>query len=187
MSEFESNEKVICSFCGEGNAAGTKFCGNCGTKLEVQSSENKTEGETISSPYHEEIQINYETTGPVYSEPQMQYQNTVENNSTVYDSPGYSQENPADNSKGFAIASLCCGIASILCCCLWYISFFVGIAGIVLGIIAMKKGTAGKGMATAGLITSIVGIVLAILAIILVVIIAIADPYFYNNLLYEFY
>lgn len=66
-------------------------------------------------------------------------------------------------TNGLAIASLICGILSIvLSCCCGNILF--SIAGIVCGCL-QKPDENGKkpGMATAGIITSIVGIVLLIL------------------------
>ncbi|SRR6266566_5038573 len=63
-----------------------------------------------------------------------------------------------------AIASLCCGIGQIL------LSPIAGIAGLILGIIALNqikaRGESGRGMALAGVILSSIGIGLLILVII---------------------
>lgn len=71
----------------------------------------------------------------------------------------------------FAIISLILGILSILCCC-WIAPFnlILAIPGLILGIIAIKKGYAGKGMAIAGTICSGVGILLGLVYIILLLI-----------------
>lgn len=61
---------------------------------------------------------------------------------------------------GIAIASLVCGILSILCCCLTCFSVVLSIAAIVLGIITLVNKYDGKGMAIAGIATGGVGILL---------------------------
>ena len=64
----------------------------------------------------------------------------------------------AGNGKGLGIASLVCGICSIvLCCCMP-----VGVAGLILGIVAKKKGDKSA--------LSTIGIVLSILALVIWVI-----------------
>lgn len=70
-------------------------------------------------------------------------------------------------NKGMAIASMVCGIVSIvLVCCSYYISIPCAIVGLVLGIMSNKK--FGKnGMATAGIVCSIVTIALSVIVIIL--------------------
>jgi len=75
------------------------------------------------------------------------------------------------------IASLVLGIVSITFAiiswgCLWWLSLILGIVGLVLGILEMKKKKiAGEayGMAKAGFICSIVGIVLSIVLVIFVI------------------
>lgn len=96
-------------------------------------------------------------------------------NSTTYASTGatyssstYNSTTETTESKGLAIASLICGIASILlsCCCCGNILFSIG--GIVCGILQKPMSDGKKpGMATAGIITSAVGIVLLIIMSIL--------------------
>ena len=68
-------------------------------------------------------------------------------------------------TPGFAIASMCCGIASIVFCCVGFLGLICGVCGIVFGIISMKKeAPAGKGMALAGLICGGVGTLLTLVA-----------------------
>ena len=64
-----------------------------------------------------------------------------------------------------AIASLVCGILSLVCCCLSWFSFVLAVAAIVLGIITLVKKYDGKGMAIAGLVTAGIGIVIFIICI----------------------
>lgn len=57
----------------------------------------------------------------------------------------------SQDKKGFAIASMVCGIVSIVTCCCEYIAIPLSIVAIVLGIISIKKQESGKGMAIAGI------------------------------------
>jgi hypothetical protein len=67
-------------------------------------------------------------------------------------------------SQGLAIASLVCGIASLLCCS-WFI---VGIAAVVMGFIARGKANSdpanygGAGLALAGMITGGISVLLGV-------------------------
>lgn len=80
--------------------------------------------------------------------------------------PIYSQK----REQGLAIASLVCGVLSIVCC-----SIFTGIPAIVLGIMAMSKEKndparyGGRGMAIGGIATGAVSIVIMIFYFILVI------------------
>lgn len=93
---------------------------------------------------------------PTYASTDSTYNTTY---NTTYDSTAN-----APVSNGLAIASLICGILSIItsCCCCGNILF--SIAGIICGCL-QKPNTEGKkpGMALAGIITSIAGIVLVII------------------------
>ncbi len=88
-----------------------------------------------------------------------------------YGQPGYNPYNNAplyeleneQAGKGKAIASLVCGICSIvLCCCMP-----VGVAGLILGLLAKKDGNKSA-MSTIGLILSIIAIVIWIINLIYV-------------------
>ncbi len=76
-------------------------------------------------------------------------------------------------SNGLAIGALVVGILAIpgACCC--YSSIPLGIAAIIMGVIAMNKAKVspethgGRGMAIGGLVCGIVGLGFTILAIIL--------------------
>ena len=64
---------------------------------------------------------------------------------------------------GFSIASLICGILSMLCCMCGCMNLPLSIAAVVLGIITITKHYDGKGMAIAGLITGGLGLVLGVI------------------------
>ncbi len=69
------------------------------------------------------------------------------------------------NSKGKAIASLVCGIVSVVLA--WFSSYgaiaglAAGIVAIVLGVGVRKLNDENKNFATAGLVTGIIGVVLS--------------------------
>ena len=73
-----------------------------------------------------------------------------------------------DQPKGFAIASLVCGIVSIPFCCVTWVSLVCGILGIVFSIVQKNKYGENK-LAKAGMICGIVGLVLAALVWILAI------------------
>lgn len=88
--------------------------------------------------------------------------------------PGYSGYGPGYGTprpKGLAIASMVCGIVSLLLWCFPLLGLPVGIAAVVTGVLARRKiqeGVAdGDGMALAGLITGIIGLVINLLGLIL--------------------
>lgn len=79
----------------------------------------------------------------------------------------YNQYNTGsgEESQGFGIASLICGILAIVTCCCSCPCAPLAIVSIVLGILQISKGT-GKGMAIAGIICSAVGLVLMIICLV---------------------
>nr|MCR4806731.1 DUF4190 domain-containing protein [Lachnospiraceae bacterium] len=72
-------------------------------------------------------------------------------------------------SIGFAVASLVCGILSILCCPVCCMSWLFSIAAIVLGIIVVTKRYDGKGLAIGGIATGAVAIILSIIMLVAMV------------------
>lgn len=77
------------------------------------------------------------------------------------------QEEP-QKASGLAIASMVCGIISIVICCVWYLAAPLAIAAIVLGIVNNVKKLGGKGMAIAGIITGACGLLLVIALFVIV-------------------
>lgn len=71
-----------------------------------------------------------------------------------------------NSGKGFGIASLVCGIISLICCCFGF-TFIVGVAGIILGVLGIVKAQQGKKtMAIVGLILSVLGAVFGLIILI---------------------
>ena len=81
---------------------------------------------------------------------------------------------PPAPTDGLAIASMICGIFSLLLFCIYGLGIFPGIAAIICGHMAKRKmndggPTGGSGMTTAGLIMGYIGTVLNLIAILLVI------------------
>lgn len=187
VTKMNEDKKIFCTQCGGENKGSAKFCSNCGAKLEqsvtdagettttnvyaegifsgdntVSPYEKITDAEEIKpegTPAQEEIQINYG-----YSQ-----NNNTFNNNPVYTQSSqtqyYSGEDTAKSGGGnigVSIASLVCGILSILCCCATYFSLILAIAAIVLGILSIVKKYDGMGMAIAGIAVGGVAIVIDI-------------------------
>ena len=68
------------------------------------------------------------------------------------------------NNRIYAVASLVCGILSILCCCLDWIAAVIGVGAIVLFALDRYFNKKSDGLAIAGLVCGIVGIILIALA-----------------------
>lgn len=183
----EENSLVYCSLCGSSNPSTFKFCSNCGAKLDqadalnsepepvkdsffdqpkdsffdqnTSSAYERAEAEIVSDGKvpitQDELNINYAASEEEYSAesfaPKTQYysDSTYNNTNVTPDTNG---------NGGFAIASMVCGIISIVCCCLTWFSLILGIVAVVLGIIAINNKYDGKGMAIAGIITGGIGI-----------------------------
>lgn len=177
---------MICSNCGQEILDGSKFCNNCGAKIEEV--ENTVEEYTepapeavtdssepeAASPIDEQMNAAeeaYEQAASDLSDTADQAMGSEGSTSGLYESTetytDYSDgiDEDGGGNIGFAIASLVCGCLSILCCWGVCISWIFSIAAIVLGIIAITKKYDGKGFAIAGIITGGVGIVLGIIAL----------------------
>lgn len=190
---MSDDKKVFCTQCGNANDASAKFCCNCGNKLEkpvdqeevttqsgqenvqggiftgeqVYPAYEKVEAEVVSEgnsqPMQGDININYGASEGSYdnkisySTPEPQY----------YSDTQTAEQKQGNGNIGFAIASLACGILSILCCCFTVFSVIMGVAAVVLGIICICFKYDGKGLAIAGIITGGLGLVIWLFAIIL--------------------
>ena len=69
-------------------------------------------------------------------------------------------------SKGFAVAALVLGIASLVCCCLSTFSLVCAVLAIVFAVVARRNIGYFDGMSTAGLVCGIVAAALAAFSII---------------------
>ncbi|MCM1044862.1 MAG: DUF4190 domain-containing protein [Candidatus Gastranaerophilales bacterium] len=63
---------------------------------------------------------------------------------------------------GFAVASMICGVLSLVLCCSALLSLALGAMGILFAVLSNRKGKAMPGMSIAGISTSIVGMALGL-------------------------
>lgn len=89
-----------------------------------------------------------------------------------------------EQGQGFGIASLICGILSIVTCCCSCPCAPLAIVSIVLGILQISKGAgSGRGMAIAGIICSAVGLILMVISLVFTIVMnssGFADSYYQN-------
>ena len=202
-----------CALCGSNNKEGSKFCSECGAKLEilldtaVEPVEAFAETETavveevnttvesgaeipVANEYVEPVaetvdEVNKEVSfekepAPEYSDytAETSSDNAYTNDSVKYESAqdSYSKddnesyatyEDKKSESVGLAVASLVCGIISILSCITCCGGIFIGIAAIVLGIIAITNNYGGRGMAIGGIACGAVGLIITIVFIVI--------------------
>lgn len=115
---------------------------------------------------------------------------------TVNPQPSYYQYNPQNHTdvepdspkgSGFAIAGMVCGIvALVLVCCFWPLGVVLGIVGLILSIIGLRK-KQSKGMSIAGIVTSGLGILLGIALGILSAVFMAAISEIYEDSAYQEY
>lgn len=138
-----------CGNCGQEYPDESAFCPNCGTQNNQQN--NQSNGYQQPNGYQQN-QNNYQQPNGQYG-----YQNNM---------------SMQEQGKGFAIASMVCGILSIVFC------WCYGFVGLILGIVALamnnqykKTGdTSSEGMAKAGLVCGVIGAVLSAVVLVLWVI-----------------
>jgi hypothetical protein len=174
----EKNGLIYCSACGAQNPDTFKFCSSCGAKLEQPkqpepvseqpeaSAEQpaffeKPEAEIVSEGSVPLTQDDISSAG-AFSEEEELYINYDRAETPVSSVSGKTTK----GNSGYAIASMVCGIISLVCCCMSWFSMILAIAAIVLGIIVLKNKYDNKGMAIAGIVTG--GIALFIWLIILI-------------------
>ena len=80
----------------------------------------------------------------------------------------YAQYGPVQ-PKGLAITSMVLGIVGLVFCWVWWLGLPASIVGLILGIVALKKGQP-RGMALAGIITAGVALALAVIVTIIILI-----------------
>ena len=85
-----------------------------------------------------------------------------------YPQGGYPPMTPEQRSaRSMGIAGMVLGIVALVFCWLWFISLPCAIVGLILSIMAMKKGE--KGMAVAGLVCSIIALAVAVIVTIIAI------------------
>ena len=155
-----------CKHCGAVIAEGAKFCENCGNKIETETASvaDQIKNEAFKEPERVEAEVVSEGAGAAQSEAEAETSySTSDDQSSQYAqstestaSSSYSVDEP-QGPIGYSIASLVCGILGLLCCCCGFFGLIVSAAGIVLGIVSIKKNCEGKGMAIAGIVCGGIG------------------------------
>jgi len=143
---------MTCKHCGAPLTEGAKFCVNCGNKIE----------EAVVETVAESVNETVEEAADSYKEPERVEADVVEEapKAETYEEPASSVNTGSDSEQGpmgYSIASLVCGILGLLCCCCGFFGIALSIAGIVLGIVSLKKNCEGKGMAIAGIVCGGIG------------------------------
>ena len=107
--------------------------------------QNDQYNQQYNQPQYNQQQYNQQYNQQQYNQP---------NNYNNYNNYAPNQyQQPQDNSRGLAIASLVLGIVSFFCC-----GSVCSIVGIVLGVLSRKKKPTDNGMATAGIVLSIIAL-----------------------------
>jgi hypothetical protein len=200
MSDFMNNEiKIKCQACGDENKAVNTFCMNCGERLlpgetAGQAPQAQAEMAAGTQSAYDNPAGNFERAdAEVVSSTPWQGEGNQDHTANPYQNTGAAYTAPTQyantgnvkkGGSGLAIASLVCGIVSFACC---YFSFFVSIAGLVTGIIALVKKHNGRGMAIAGIIISSLSILFYVILILAVVFFAFNPSFGTGYNFYDFY
>ncbi len=148
---------MICEKCGANLLDGARFCDKCGANVNTQVDatpdqpvyQDSVRFDAQGQPVNNEAGYQQNATQlPPYQQPSTQLPPYQQQN--TYQQPAYGSA--SQPGKGMAIASLICGIVSLIC-----FAIITGSLGIIFGAIAKNKGCK-SGMATAGIICGIIGV-----------------------------
>ena len=149
---------MFCEFCGAPIPDGSAQCPACGGAVRV----SPTTGEAVPVQPIEAVPV--QPVEPVYQAPV--YQQPAYQAAPVYDQPASSRA-----GLGKAIAALACGVNAVIICWIpiwgWILATPLGIAGLILGIMALKS-PKWKGMGIGGLVTSIIALAVNVIYLIIV-------------------
>ena len=169
-----------CRYCGADNRDSAKFCENCGGAIVAPAQVTTPAEETVNAA--PETPVENTTPAPQAYEPYTAYQQPAMNeqgyqpyNPNAYRPYDYTTA-PADTTppaNGLAIASLVCGILSLICC-----GAFTAIPAIICRVIAKSQGNKNAA-STAGIICGGVSLALWVLGIVLGVVFSMAVPEIY--------
>ncbi len=105
------------------------------------------------------------------------YQNQEQNNEM-----NGNNQMPDPRFRGFSIASMVCGICSLVLCCTGLLSIPVGALGILFALLTRKRGQRMNNMCVAGIWLSCVGLALGIFITISSIVTVFTDPSYLNML-----
>lgn len=124
--------------------------------------QQQTYGQSYQSPQYQSQSYqapDYQSQS--YQQSQQSYQ-APQYSAQPYQSMPYDMQDQPKRSSGLAIASMVCGILSVVICCGMWVSWILSIVAIVLGAVSLSKRQGGRGMAIAGIITAVFGLLLSI-------------------------
>ncbi len=84
------------------------------------------------------------------------------NEQSYHNNDYYTQPAPPKKSSGLAIASMTCGIVSLIACCVG-LSLPLGALAILFAILSRRKGQPVPAMSVAGIVTGAIGLLMGIL------------------------
>ncbi len=163
---------MICKYCGTENRDSAKFCENCGAAIVVGEAEPTPETVNVENT------VNHTSPAPQNYRP---YQAPADNGGyQPYDPNAYRPYEyntmPVETTppaNGLAIASLVCGILSLVCC-----GAFTAIPAIICGVIAKSQGNKNAA-STAGIVCGGISLALWVLGIVLGVVLSMVAPEIY--------
>ena len=144
---------MICEKCGTFNNDDAVFCTTCGADLKNQAPVAPA-APVQQPPYQQNPYQNPYQQNPYQQNPYQQ---------NPYQSAPAAQESTP--GKGLAVVAMIMGIASLVFCCLYVVSWIPAVLGIIFGAIAKSKGCT-SGMATAGIVLGAIGLGLVLLMVI---------------------
>ena len=165
---------MVCKHCGATLEDGVKFCTECGAKIEEVVEATTGSEATASEPERVDAEI-VDDGAPRMSLDENSESGTdnagpAERVQDSSESAGFASKSSASIGEqgpiGYSIASLVCGILSILCCCCGFFGFVLSAAAIGLGIFSLNKNCEGKGFAIAGIACGGTGLLFMIVGVI---------------------
>ena len=105
------------------------------------------------------------------------YQNQEQNNEM-----NGTNQMPDPRFRGLSIASMVCGICSLVLCCTGLLSIPAGALGILFALLTRKKGQRMNSMCVAGIWLSCVGLALGIFITVSSIVTVFTDPSYLNML-----
>ena len=166
---------MFCESCGASIPDGQAFCSNCGAAAPaqatpvqatpVQATPVQAAPAPAPQPVAQPVQPvqQYSQPAPQPVQPVQQYAQPVQQAQPVYVQPVVAVPAEQKKSSGMAIAGLIMGIFTLIFCWVPFVSWILGLLGLIFSIIGIAKKNGGaKGAAITGLILTILGAILGI-------------------------
>ena len=151
---------MFCESCGASIPDGQAFCSNCGAAAPVQAAQPAPAPQPMAQPVQPVQPVQQYAQQPM-AQPVQQYAQPVAQ--PVYVQPVVAMPAQPRKSSGMAIAGLVMGILTLIFCWVPFLSWILGLLGLIFSIIGIAKKNGGaKGAAIAGLILTILGAIVGI-------------------------